>query len=79
MKIEFMSLGQWLDLYPEIKEQESECKECSGEGHSECGECGHERACEDRGGTGRINSVYSAYDEQKRRDVALLKKLNLPH
>lgn len=77
MNTEFMLLKEWLEIYPEMKEKEIKCKECRGEGSHECSECGQETTCDNCGGHGVTNTAAELYEKQKRKDINLLKELNL--
>lgn len=77
MKVEFMSVRQWSDMNPEMKEQETECKQCNGDGYIECETCGHEETCSECEGEGTLNSIFLLYEIQKRKDIILLQNLNL--
>src|ERR1700739_265137 len=66
------SISQVLSKF-EMKPDWKECKECKGNGVSECSCCGHESDCENCDGTGAIDdyTVPEVYDNGSEENLAI--------
>jgi len=70
-----MTYEEWIAANPGIEQTEQEdCVACKGRGTTECWPCRQDVDCEECGETGVVNSARQQYEEQRKRDEAMLKK-----